>query len=286
MKQKLVLSFTAQALSLALYRAAPTNQSGGAMGWLLSLLESSAGTARAQPLAQVDVALDSSPTSLSQAMDQAWLGLQHKLGGKLQGIVFEAQLGQAYARLDLLELAEGAQLPGAVNLTDTFLQAWAAQRWQLDPATQVIRSQVQAGSAKRLVSCVDRVVLNELEAFARQHQLRFMRCRPALLDALDQQVQAAKSGAVHQGARILVWTEQARAARRSPVVQLLRFEGAQLQALWRGWLPPEASADADDALEGAKRRFLACHGADPTERVHQQHWPARPFALAAAGVSS
>ena len=108
MKQKLVLSFTAQALSLALYRAAPTNQSGGAMGWLLSLLESSAGTARAQPLAQVDVALDRAPTALSQAMDQAWLGLQHKLGGKLQGIVFEAQLGQAYARLDLLELAEGA----------------------------------------------------------------------------------------------------------------------------------------------------------------------------------
>ena len=288
MKQKLVLTMTAGALSLALYRARPANQSGGALGWLLGLLESSPRVAPLQAVAQVDVALGSTPVARVQALDQAWQSLQRKLGGSVQGAVLEAQLGLSYSRLGLLELADGAALPRAANPAEAFLQAWVAQRWQLDPSTQVIRSQGLAGSAKRLVSCVDRVVLDELQAFARQHRLRFTRCKPALLDALDQHAQHVKSGAAGLGASTLVWTEQASTARRSPVVQLLRFEGAQLQALWRGWLPAPVLAEdgADEPLEGAKRRFLACHRAGVDEVVRQQHWPAHPISLPAAGAVS
>lgn len=287
MKQKLVLTLTTDALSLALYRAVPANQSGGALGWLLGLLESSPPVAKLQAVALVDVALGSTPVALVQALDQAWQSLQRKLGGSVRGAVLEAQLGLSYSRLGLLEPADGAALPRAANPVNAFLQGWVAQRWQLDPNTQVIRSQVLAGSAKRLVSCVDRVVLDELQAFARQHRLRFTRCKPALLEALDQQAQRAKS-ATGLGASTLVWTEQASTARRSPVVQLLRFEGAQLQSLWRGWLPAPVLAEegADEALEGAKRRFLACHRAGMDEVVRCQHWPAHPIALPAAGAVS
>jgi len=193
----------------------------------------------------------------------------------LAGVGFEVQLGLSHARLGLLTLADTQAASPSSSACDAYTQAWVKQMWHLDPATQVIRWEVLDDAQKLLISCIDRPVFDLLEAFSRRHGLRFVSCKPAVLCALDSPTQQGPdSQPTALEGMTLVWTEAGANAKRTSNVQLLRFKGAQLASIWRGWVPPPMADSTDDALEGALRRFQAHHLAQAGDGLRCLHWPA------------
>lgn len=260
---------------LELMSPVTTHDFHGLLGRFARFRQSAPVSAPPEQVARVDVSLQSAAGSLDNALEHAWGELKIAHTDSLNGADLEVHLGLAHARLGLLLLADAHTTTITSDLGEVYAKAWVGQMWGIDPASQIIRWQVLEDKQKLLVSCVDRQVFEGLEAFSRRHSIQFVSCKPALLTAMSEYVRQnddAKSSAT--GATTLIWTEASTTARRSNVVQLLRYEGGQLQALWRGWLTAPTSLDGtDDALQGAVRRFLAYHQGLPGDVVRHQHWP-------------
>ncbi len=275
MTHKLVLTLTGEHLALEVLKSAPAHRFHGLLGQLARFRQPAPAPLPSERVARVDVSESMTAASLPAVLESALISLKTMYAPSVNGLNLEVHLGLSHTRLGLLFLADANTSSVTASVGDAYTKAWVGQMWNVDPATQVIRWQVLGNKQKLLISCVDRQVFDGLDAFSRQHGLRFASCKPALLTALnnhEQQIEASNTSTM--GAATLVWTEASSTARRSGLVQLLRYEGAQLQALWRGWLtPPESMEGPDDALEGAIRRFMACHQARPGDFLRHQHWP-------------
>jgi hypothetical protein len=202
--------------------------------------------------------------------DQAMSELKATYSGRLSGLDLEVQLGLDHARIGLMVLQDVAATALSSDTREAYAQAWVKQMFHLEPQTQVTRWQVLADPHKLLISCVDRRVFEALTDFAREHGLRFVSCRPAVLSTIAAQQGTGKAGQMVT----VVWTEAATADARSSSVQLLRFDGAQLSCAWRGWVPPAPVSDGgDETLEGAIRRFQGHTRAGDGDTVTHVHWP-------------
>lgn len=275
MAQKLVLTLTGEHLTLEVVNPAAAHSFRGLWRQLAGFRQSAPVIALPERAARIDLSVQMTAGSLDNALEQAWEGLRKIHAASLDGSNFEVHLGLTHTRLGLLFLADAHLASITSRVGDAYTQAWVGQMWNIDPASQIIRWQMLENRQKLLISCVDRQLFEGLEAFSRRHSIRFASCKPALLTALNEvDRQSDIAGDSATGATTLIWTEASITARRSSVVQLLRYEGAQLQALWRGWVTPPTSSDGpDDALQGAIRRFLACHQSLPGEVLRYRHWP-------------
>lgn len=275
MAQKLVLTLTGEHLALELMNPVTTHGFHGLLGRFARFRQSAPVAVPPGQVTRVDVSMQIVAGSLDNALEHAWGELKKTHAASLYGGDLEVHLGLAHARLGLLLLADAHTTTITSDLGAVYAKAWVGQMWGIDPASQIIRWQALEDKQKLLISCVDRQIFEGLEAFSRRHSIQFVSCKPALLTAMSEygrQSDDAKSSAT--GATTLIWTETSATARRSDVVQLLRYEGGQLQALWRGWLTAPTSLDGtDDALQGAVRRFLAWHQGSLGDVVRYQHWP-------------
>jgi len=267
MKYQMVLSLTSEQMTLEVVKAAPAAfRSSESPRRLLPFRKVSALAVERVRIARVVIPLSPSIASLSNDLEQACTNLKKVHEPSLKGYELEVHLGLAHTRLGLL-LADASLASMGSRALDDFTRAWVQQVWHIDPAGHVVRWQQLGNESRLLVSAVDRQVFASLEAFSHQHGLLFASCKPAVLAVLNEQTSTEKAITV-------VWTEPGITDRRSSVVQLLRFEGSQLRALWRGWVPHVESTDgADTSLQGAIRRFLAYSRAQPGELVRRQHWP-------------
>lgn len=275
MALKLVLTLAQEHLTLEVVRPAPAPRFYGLLSALARFRPHAPGLSPPERIARIDVPMPIATCSLSGVLEHAWDSLRRTFAAPLMGRNLEVHLGLSYTRLGLLFLTDARATTITTRVGDAYTKAWVGQMWHIDPAGQVIRWQVLENKQCLLVSCVDRQVFDELEAFSHRHGMRFTSCKPALLTALsafERRANVAKDPVA--GATTLVWTEASSSARRSSVVQLARYDGAQLQALWRGWLTPPASLDGPDhVLEGAIRRFSARHQSGPGDCLRHQHWP-------------
>ena len=265
MKASLALSVTSTHLHAELLRPVPAT---GLRGILRSIpfVGTQAGTLAREVIARATLTRTLSADALRPQLDQAMAQLQTSHDGPLGGLDLEVQLGLDHARIGLMMLGEVSATALSADAREAYAQAWVKQMLHLDPATQMIRWQILADAHMLLISCVDRRVFEVLSDFALQHRLRFASCRPAVLSAVSSEREATADLTV-------VWTEAGTGPLRSGSVQLLRFEGGQLSSTWRGWAPCPAADGADDALEGAVRRFHARNNASATENVKRMQWP-------------
>ena len=275
MMHKLVLSLTAERMTLEVVQPVTPR---GLLDWLRELLRRRKVRVMAAPpkvLACIDVAGAITPASLPAMLDQALVSLKTIYPTPLAGVDFEAQLGLSHARLGLLVLADTQATSPTSSACEAYTQAWVKQMWHLEPATQIIRWEVLDDAQKLLISCIDRSIFDSLDGFSRQHGMRFVGCKPAALCALNSPEQRGQGNLPAASAGMtLVWTETGKNARRTSNVQLLRFKGAQLASIWRGWVPPPIADSSDEALEGALRRFQAHHQAQAGDALRRLHWPA------------
>lgn len=281
MKRTLVLTLTGEQVTLEVLKPAAAPRLRGFRGAFLRLRRLASPRTTLERVARVEHFAQITPDSLPSALEHVWALLRNTYSthsASAGGSGFEVHLGLAHTRLGLLFLANTGAKSLTSNALDAYTKAWVRQMWDIDPTTQVITWQALDDKKRLLISCVDRQVFDGLTAFSHQHKLQFVSCKPALLTALrkyDGEQKTAASNVSETGATTLVWTEASSIATRSSVVQLLRYEGAHLQALWRGWLtPPIAADDPDDVLDGAIRRFLVSNNAQPGDTLRHHHWPA------------
>lgn len=273
MKHKLVLSLTADRLGLGLVQCAPARGLPDLLRQLLRRRSAPAAAAPQQVLARTDVTAPVTPATLVPALLQAMMRLKAMHPASLAGIDLEVQLGMRHARLGLLVLADSLAASPSASTCEAYAQAWARQMWRLDPQQQIMRWEVLDDMKKILISSTDRQLLGVLDEFSRQQGLRFVSCKPAVLCALRSPAQPGHEPPA-TGRMTLVWTEAGRNAQRASNVQMLRFEGAQLTSIWRGWVTPQSDTDqGDDALEGALRRFQAHQQAQAGDELRRLHWP-------------
>lgn len=219
---------------------------------------------------------------LSETLEHAWAALHKQAPLDLHALDLSAQLGLACTRLGLLHRPAESSAESRTTVIDGYVQAWIRQMWGVDPATQIVRWDRVEGGNDILISCINRLVFAELEAFAQRHDLRFVSCKPAVLSALESS--EAESSATP---RTLVWTEPSATAQRAPQVQLLHCVGARPQTLWRGWLPaPENEDTPDEALHGAIRRFSAIGRVRMDAPLVFKKWDQPVQGLSPAGVGS
>lgn len=278
MKQTLVLTLTGEQVTLEVVKPAAAPGLRGFRGAFLRLRKLASPSTTLERVACVEHLAQITSDSLPSALEQVWTLLRNTYSASVDGSGFEVHVGLAHARLGLLVLADTGAKPLTASALDAYAKAWVRQMWDIDPTTQIIKWQALEDKNKLLISCVDRQVFDGLAAFSHRHSLQFVSCKPALLTALktyNDEKKTARSNAAITGATTLVWTEASSLATRSSVVQLLRYEGAHLQALWRGWLTPPIAPDGpDDVLDGAIRRFLASNNAQPGDTLRRHHWPA------------
>lgn len=208
---------------------------------------------------------------VAKQFDDAFAQLKAAHGERLGRAKLDVELGLAGARIGLMVLEGGTATSLTSAALDACVHAWVKQMLHLEPASQLVRWKILADPSMLLVSCVERTAFESLEQLAKAQGMRFVACKPAVLAALsavrDQPDEAT-----------LVWTEAAPGSTRSSIVQLLRFERAQLRAAWRGWVPPPAAGSNDSALVGALRRFQAHHRCRTDAPVTYLHWPPPPGA--------
>lgn len=276
MKAKLVLTVAAQRIGLELVRPVATNGFQKLLGQLAGAANLPSPIQAFERIAQLTAPVSTAPKAVADALEEAWQRLNPTDGVALQVGDMEVELGATHSRLGLMHLANAGA--GAANRhpKNVMASAWVRQIWNIDPATQVMRWRAFGiDSTKLLVSCIDRQVFNDLEGFARQHGLRFTSCLPALSKAFP--CIGVPDHPTSQLSGIngtLVWTEASDTLPRAPLVQLVRLEGGQPQAFWRGWLAPPLSSDTTDvALQGAVRRFHAFCKLPPAEPVRTHRWP-------------
>lgn len=189
------------------------------------------------------------------------------------GCGMEVHLGLAYSRVGVIQAAPDAEPAAAIQLGDALVAAWVRQTWAIDPSRHVVRWQVLERPQRILVSCIDRDTYELLERFAQVRGLRFVSCLPAILNA-------AGNGLLgHQDAdsalsSTICWTERATGGARASTVQLFGLHDGEIRAAWRGWLPPVgAPGGLDREIQGAVRRFLACHAIEIDSPTHILLWP-------------
>jgi hypothetical protein len=230
---------------------------------------------RPECIDRVEVAWADVSGSLATALDHAWTTLNSVSRSTLKGAACEATLGLSFSRVGVLALATDSQAVLNAKTGEALAAAWVGHHWAVHPSSQVIRWQGLDKDQKLLVSCIDRPVFEQLDEFTRQQGLRFTRCTPALMTGIKAFASRRHLTDPAQPAhRILAWTEAAGTTRRSNPVQLLRFKGHQLEAVWRGWLTAPLSLTTPDLeLDGAIQRFCIHHKAPQGEPVSRQHWP-------------
>jgi hypothetical protein len=238
-------------------------------GWLARLRRHAASpVASTQPRASHTISLPIG--QLSATLEQAWGSLKLLVPQDLHGADLSVQLGLAHARLGLLHQAQEGSIETKPAAIDSYVQAWIRQMWGVDPATQIIRWDRMENGHDLLISCIDHSVYTELEAYAQRHGLRFVSCKPAVLNALES---PGPTAGHHNTPRTLIWTEPSSTAQRAALVQLLHCTGTQPSALWRGWVPaPEHTDTSDTILHGAIRRFNAAHLMKIDAPLVYRHW--------------
>lgn len=268
MRDQLSLALTGEILTLTLSQAERPRGWSARLRGLLNRTPDQAHTDRARA---ADKLVVTRPVfQLSATLEEAWASLKKQGTQDSPAVDFYVQLGLTHARLGLLHLSEEGTGPAKPVALDAYVQAWVRQMWGMDPATQIIRWDRLEHGGGILISCIDRSVYIELETFARQHGLRFVSCKPAVLSALDL---SAPTGENDAALSVIAWTEPSTAARRAPLVQLLHCQGSQPKALWRGWLPaPEAIDESDNDLHGALRRFMAAGKLPMNAPAVFMHW--------------
>lgn len=209
-------------------------------------------------------------TPLDEALRR--LGAELTDAGMLaRGARLRAAVGLPHAYIGLMKLAQDAGTRLDASALQGYVTAWVEHTLHRDPAADVVRWQVLRNPSHVLVSCIARSTFDALAEFAAMHALRFDSCIPAVM--------AAIRNAERERTRLLAWTEGIGDLRDS-IVQLLCFDGGQVHAAWRGWVPV---AEGDSQLHGALARFLASQGpAEDTPAAHL-HWPARQVGVSATG---
>lgn len=291
MRPQLLLALAGDQLALTLRQPAQPRGWGARLRTLLPARRLPVQATAARPATTTQLTVELPAGRLAETLEPAWSALQKQHAQTLQGVNLSVQLGLAHARLGLLQLPQEGDAPSKAAVIDGFARAWIQQMWGMDPATQIIRWDWVGDSSDILLSCIDRAVFDELQAICRRHGLRFVSCKPAVLNALDSP--HAPTGKRHIAATesaaetTLVWTEPSSSARRASLVQLLHCTGSQPKALWRGWLPaPSSSDEPDEALHGAIRRFTAASRLPANTPLEFMHWaqaaqPPRPAGASA-----
>lgn len=269
MAQKLVLSLGGDHLTLELME--PDASGLGPM--LRGLFRRPARfSAERSPVARVLLAGSMAAGDLAGNLVQALSDLQRRHGLPLKGTPLDVQLGLDHSRIGLMDLSAVSPASLGAGNCDAYARAWAAQMLHLDPSTAVIRWELLEGPRKLLVSCVPRRTVDLLGEFCERSGLDFSGCRPAVLCALDRERPDRRPDAAAD--RTLAWTEENAAGGRSSKVQLLRFQGFELVALWRGWVPMTSAEDgADRALNDAIARFDRISSPAPGAGVVRFVWP-------------
>lgn len=263
MRDQLLLGISGDTLSLHWVQAQRPQS------WLSQLSRRGSQLATAKPLHHaVSLPFPLSIGQLGDKLDQAWASLQKQMPPGSRRADLSVLLGLAHARLGLIHLNQDSSMGAESAVVNGYVLAWMRQMWDVDPATQIVRWERMENGRDFLISSIDRSIYTELEGFAQRQALRFVSCKPALLNALESRP-ASNSNAPY----ILVWTEPSVTAPRSPLVQLLQCTGPQASALWRGWLPISGDAQAPDtALRGAIRRFGAAYLSKMDAPVVFRHW--------------
>jgi hypothetical protein len=274
MKHQLILSFTDKHLTLEIQRSSGIPKLDGLLGKLFSLGKARTLAVPAIGIARADLTASITPDTLVSVLEQALTTLRTTYKAPLRQCSLEVHLGLAHVRLGLMVLTDPHTAAPAPSVCETYTKAWVREMWDIDPAHQVLRWQLLEDAQRVLISSVDRRIYDHLDGFTRKHGMRFVSCKPALLSTLKTYMQQVGSPtpSISKG-MTLVWTEAAPNARRANNVQLLHYENAQIQSLWRGWLPPPTTIDgADGALNGAIRRFQAYCKIPIADTVQYYHW--------------
>jgi hypothetical protein len=272
MKPELVLSLTGTHLVL---QAPGAGAAAGSLGSLLARLgRRRRGDVSRQAPPRMVLPVSEAPEALRYQLQDALDSLRAQHQVQLARLNLRVRLGLAYAHVGVMTLT--GESTGAPNFATckSYTDAWVKQMLHLEPGTQVIRWQVLEGARKLLISCVDRHVLQMLKDVCGVHGLRFVSCRPAVLDAMTTRQDVAQRHLAAGGAT-LAWIEPGNGAQRASTVQLLGFDGRQVVSAWRGWLPPPApgAEGADDQLEGAIRRFQFFNASNADDKILRLHWP-------------
>lgn len=231
--------------------------------------------ARKPPLARVVLQGSMTGGELDGSLIRAVSDLQRLHGTALHGMALDVQLGLDHSRIGLVDLSGVSPASLSAGNCDAYARAWAAQMLHLNPLTSVIRWELLERSRKLLISCVSRTTVAILDAFCARSGLDFSGCRPAVLGAVDRARLGRRPEADAAAGRTVAWTEENADGSRSCTVQLLRFQGLELAALWRGWVPATAAAGGHDrALEDAIARFDRINPAASGAAVDRLVWPA------------
>jgi hypothetical protein len=269
MKPKLALSLAGGLMLLQVIWPAPGHGVRGLLRALIPARKAQLQTPVQQPALQVGAHYVCAPEYMGPEFDQLISQLKAKSVLPLAGVDLEVQLGLDHSHIGLMTLADAAATSLSSAALASYAQAWVGQMLHLDPATQIVRQRILADPRKVLISCIDRAVFDALHEFSSRHGLRFKSCRPAVLSAIATE----QAGSSAQNGRTVVCTDWDADGARSNRIQLLRFDGNELVAAWRGWVPALLSVGTDTQLEGAIRRFNAHIAARFTDAQIQLHRP-------------
>ncbi|MDB5870675.1 MAG: hypothetical protein JWQ07_117 [Ramlibacter sp.] len=185
----------------------------------------------------------------------------------LRGLAFEVRLGLDFARVGLMPVEGIAAKASSDAAMQTYIDAWVRHMLRLDPASQVTRWQLLADGRNLLISCIDRVVVDALDALATRQGMRLTSCRPAMLSMTVGGIRKDAGGTI-------VLTEAGKHSHRSSLVQMMQLQRGQIVRVWRGWIPYATPTAADVSLDSAVRRFNATPPGAPDVPVEHVRWPA------------
>ncbi|MGC4396503.1 hypothetical protein [Hydrogenophaga sp. T2] len=217
--------------------------------------------------------------SISNALDEAWLDLRGLFPGKPSDVMLDVRLSAAHVFVGLMKLPPGETATTPHHAMQGIAETWAHHVWRLEPGERITRSQKLAPTGAFLVSSTNRSVHEAISSFAKESRLHLRSCLPAALSPqLMQRVFDAPAKYRRQDASaadaLILWTELMSTGCRAPQVQLFRWSNGSPSAMWRGWIPPQGTSEADDtALKAAIRRFLRSSDEVLDIAIYRTSWP-------------
>ena len=206
----------------------------------------------------------------------------------LDGSPLEVVLGPSLSHVGILNMAAD----GSTKLTEadkaSYVDAWIWQTWAVQPNECVVCYVPINRDGRYLVTCIERYIVDAIDALCAQESLQLRSCRPALANHLASLVNnngaratsATVEGDTASNMNLAVFVEQGTNAQRTNVVQFLVFKGAEPLSTTRMWLPLVEGVNEDSEIKSVLQRLQAQYPHARAQPVDWVRWP-----LAATGVA-
>lgn len=185
---------------------------------------------------------------------QGALDAINTLAPTAQERLLDVVLGPTLSRVGVVERGAAGETPHWSDAErDAYVQAWVAQNWGMQTQACVIRNAPLGKQGRHLVTCIERVIIQNVEVLCAQAGFQLASCTPMLAHQLSRLLipvvdrGADKDMAQPGSLRVCVCVQATADGGRLPLVHFVVLDAGEPLTITRMWLP-DAGLSSQDRL--------------------------------------